>query len=114
MLVSSSSIDYSNLSFRMQIQNSKSPDAVTYVDDISVKCSGHPEITLEGGSMVYMVEGETYTDPGYTAFDAVDGIITEKVVISSDLNADIPGTYTLRYDVTAADGTKKQNTEQLL
>ena len=108
LLVSSSSIDYSNLSFRMQIQNSKSPDAVTYVDDISVKCSGRPQITLEGDSTIYMTEGETYTDPGYTAFDAVDGIITEKVVISSDLNADIPGTYTLRYDVTAADGTKAE------
>jgi hypothetical protein len=63
-----------------------------------------PVITLFGGSNFSINNNETYTDPGFSAIDNVDGNITTNVTISGTVDTSIPGTYTLTYDVTDTAG----------
>lgn len=58
-----------------------------------------PIITLNGGSVSFP-SGGTYSEPGYTATDVIDGDITSSVVVSGSINANVPGDYHLFYDVT--------------
>jgi len=58
-----------------------------------------PVITLVGASSVSIKRGKTFTDPGATATDNVDGNISAKVARTGSLNTSIPGTYTLSYNV---------------
>jgi len=48
-----------------------------------------------------MEQGQVFTDPGYSAVDNLDGIITIKVTVSSNptFNPKIPGLYTFKYNV---------------
>jgi surface protein len=56
---------------------------------------------------IFIDIGTTYIDPGATAYDTYDGDISDKIVISGDdVNTDIIGTYTVKYDVSDAAGNK--------
>ena len=69
-----------------------------------------PTITLKGNATITIPMGPTYTDPGYTATDNIDGDITSMVTVTGMVNPLIPGTYTIQYMVTdAADNTKQQD-----
>ena len=48
--------------------------------------------------------GDTYTELGATATDAEDGDLTASIVITGNVNADVVGTYTVRYNVTDSAG----------
>lgn len=52
----------------------------------------------------------TFTDPGYTATDNIDGDITGMVRVTGTVNTLIPGTYTVSYEMTGSSGnTGRQN-----
>ena len=62
-----------------------------------------PEITLLGASPVEVEHGSTFTDPGATAIDGVDGDLSARIVVGGDLvDTDTPGDYTITYDVSDA------------
>lgn len=63
-----------------------------------------PVLTLEGKSFVSVYAGNEFDDPGYTATDNCDGDITDRVVISGDLNTQKPGIYTVVYTVADSFG----------
>lgn len=63
-----------------------------------------PIITLKGEASITINAGSTYTDPGYTALDNIDGDITDKVEISGSVNIYHADTYTLTYTVTDSYG----------
>lgn len=63
-----------------------------------------PVLTLEGKSFASVYAGSEYVDPGYTATDNCDGDITDKVVLSGDLNTQKVGIYTVIYTVSDAFG----------
>ncbi|MES9944512.1 MAG: immunoglobulin-like domain-containing protein [Candidatus Thiodiazotropha sp.] len=66
-----------------------------------------PEITLLGANPIQIVisSGATFTDPGATATDDVDGDISANIVVGGDtVDASSPGTYVLTYDVSDAAG----------
>lgn len=64
-----------------------------------------PVITLEGDAVVNVTLGGTYTEPGYTANDNVDGDITDDVVVGGDaVDTNTEGTYTVTYNVSDAAG----------
>ncbi len=60
-----------------------------------------PVLTLEGGDIT-LNQGTAYEEPGYTATDNVDGDITDKVTVETDLDVQKPGTYTITYKVKDA------------
>lgn len=58
-----------------------------------------PVITLRGGQLVELTEGDTYEEPGYTARDDVDGDLTDLVTVSGSVSTAYAGEYTLTYSV---------------
>lgn len=63
-----------------------------------------PVITLLGASSIEIPIGATFTDPGATANDNVDGNITSNIVVTGSVNTLQPGVYTLKYNVSDAAG----------
>jgi hypothetical protein len=62
-----------------------------------------PIITLVGSPKIDVVVGGTFTDPGTTASDNVDGDITSRVVVAGDaVNVNKAGTYVITYNVSDA------------
>lgn len=59
-----------------------------------------PVITLTGAATLSVVRGGTFTDPGATAIDNVDGNLSSRIVRTGSVNTATAGTYTLRYDVS--------------
>ncbi|MBW1295102.1 DUF5011 domain-containing protein [Aquimarina litoralis] len=63
-----------------------------------------PVITLNGASTITVQQGGSYTDPGATASDNVDGDITTSIQTTGNVNLNVPGTYTIAYNVQDAAG----------
>ena len=58
-----------------------------------------PELTLHGDTNITLAYGQSYEEPGYTAWDNCDGEITHKVSITGSVQSYRPGTYQLQYTV---------------
>ena len=56
-------------------------------------------ITLNGQSSITIEKGTTYVDPGATAYDNVDGDISDRIQTVNPVNTNLPGTYTITYHV---------------
>lgn len=70
-----------------------------------------PEITIIGDNPLSHMVLEPYTDLGATAFDLIDGDITSKIQVSSNINVGIKGKYEVVYTVKNNNGkttTKKR------
>ncbi|MBL1276261.1 MAG: DUF5011 domain-containing protein, partial [Ectothiorhodospiraceae bacterium] len=78
--------------------------AVQVTRTVNVIGNNAPVISLLGDSPVNVTEGATYSDAGATANDAEDGDLTASIVINNPVDTSVPGTYTITYDVTDADG----------
>lgn len=63
-----------------------------------------PTITLTGGETYHFNAGKTFTDPGFSATDEVDGDITSKVTVEGSVDGMTYGTYTLNYHVEDSSG----------
>ena len=63
-----------------------------------------PTIALIGDALLELSQGTTYTEPGVSATDPEDGDLTDQVVIDGQVNASVPGVYTLRYSVSDQQG----------
>ncbi|MDR2524129.1 MAG: DUF5011 domain-containing protein [Candidatus Nomurabacteria bacterium] len=60
-----------------------------------------PTLTLSGDNPYSVVQGTSYTDPGVTADDTVDGDISANVIVSTvGLDMNTMGDYTVTYTVT--------------
>jgi DNA/RNA endonuclease G (NUC1) len=59
-----------------------------------------PVITVLGGNPVTLPVGSTFSDPGATALDAVDGAVA--VDVSGSVNTALPGEYIITYSATDA------------
>lgn len=64
-----------------------------------------PVIQLTGGNRTLTV-GDTWIDPGYTATDDVDGVITDQVDVSGTVDTTKPGSYPITYTVSDAAGNE--------
>jgi hypothetical protein len=73
-------------------------DRTITVIELVLPDTGFPVITLIGDKTMYMYENQAYKEPGYTAFDAVDGDITANVVVYGSVKSQ-PGTYWITYTV---------------
>ena len=63
-----------------------------------------PVITLNGSSTMNLNVGDSFTDPGATASDNVDGNLTSNIVVTGSVDTATEGTYTLNYNVSDAAG----------
>ena len=63
-----------------------------------------PILSLIGSPSVQLLIGSTFLDLGTFAIDALDGNLTNNIVVSGVLDVDLPGTYSLHYNVADASG----------
>ena len=80
---------------------------IIYVDDMK------PKVSIKGNSLMYVKSGTTYSDPGYTATDNVDGDITSKVQVTGLPNMSKSGIYVVTYSVTDSAGNKAYATRKV-
>ena len=66
-----------------------------------------PVITVLGNNPITIEQGSTYVDAGATAVDNVDGDITNKIIILSNVNINVLGNYTITYVVSDTSGNKR-------
>ncbi|GAA0351337.1 hypothetical protein GCM10008968_03340 [Bacillus horti] len=67
-----------------------------------------PIITLNGQEKMSVVERSAFTDLGATAFDNLDGDLTEQIVVSGQVNTQVVGEYSLQYNVTDTAGNSAE------
>ena len=60
----------------------------------------NPEIKLNGNDSITILKGEEYSELGCTANDNYDGDITDKIEITSNLDNNKVGEYTITYNIT--------------
>ena len=76
-----------------------------YEDIIVISDIGAPIITLLGETSINVKVGGTFTDPGATATDDVDGDLTASIVVAGDVvDVNTAGTYVITYNVSDAGG----------
>jgi hypothetical protein len=63
-----------------------------------------PTVTLVGDAAMQITVGETFTDPGATATDDVDGDLTNHISVSGAVDTATAGLYTITYTATDAAG----------
>ncbi len=63
-----------------------------------------PVITLTGNNPLTLEVGTPYVEPGYSAADLCQGDLTGAVVFTGSVDHNVPGEYTLHYNVTDAEG----------
>jgi len=63
-----------------------------------------PVITLIGSSTITIVQNNSYTEFGATAFDSIDGNITSSIGVSGTINTSTLGTQYRYYNVTNSSG----------
>lgn len=95
---------------------SKKDDSVSYmVTDISgnnttvvrkiiYEDKEKPVITLKGNKNTSVYLGNKYNEPGYEATDNCDGNITNKVKVTSNVNTNVKGKYSIKYEVSDSNG----------
>jgi hypothetical protein len=71
---------------------------------VNVSDGTAPVITLTGSATINLTVGDSFTDPGATATDNVDGNLTSSIVVTGSVNTGAAGTYTLNYNVSDAAG----------
>lgn len=70
-------------------------------DDIN-----NPVVTLTGDDVMEIELGETWENPGATAFDEEDGKLTSKIVVVGEVDSDKVGSYEIIYKVTDKAGNE--------
>jgi hypothetical protein len=59
-----------------------------------------PAIAMQGEPNVTVAVGTVYTDAGATAVDNIDGDLTARIAVTSNVNTAVPGQYTVIYTVS--------------
>lgn len=65
-----------------------------------------PELVLKGDNIITLLVGTEYEELGYTATDNCDGDITDRVIVSGEIDSDCVGEYILIYTITDTFGNK--------
>lgn len=68
--------------------------------EVIVRDMTPPEITRQGSSKIILTVGTPFTDPGATAQDNVDGDISNQIVVDNPVDTNVPGIYTITYNVS--------------
>ena len=80
-------------------------NALQVTRTVNVADNNAPVITLNGPASITINVGGSFTDPGATATDNVDGNLTGSIVVGGDVvNPAIAGTYVITYNVSDSAG----------
>lgn len=79
---------------------------------VGVRDTTAPVVTLTGSASISLTVGDSFTDPGATALDIVDG--TTPVIITGSVDTGTAGTYTLTYTSTDTAGNIDSTTRSVI
>ena len=65
-------------------------------------------LTLKGNREVSIMKGENYIEAGYTAYDSIEGDITNRVTVIGVINKEEVGKYIIKYSITNKNGITKE------
>ncbi len=92
-----------NLYYHATDDENTSLRKVVIIDDESLS-NLFPSISLNGDEIININNGEEYLEEGVIANDNIDGDITDKVIIDSDLDNTVNGQYRVVYTITNSKG----------
>ena len=72
-----------------------------------------PLITLTGGNIT-LTTGDSFVDPGATAFDDIDGDITADIVAAGAVDINTPGVYQITYNVDDSAGNSADEVSRIV
>lgn len=75
---------------------------------VTVTLNQTPEIKLYGDNPFYLYLNTRYNEPGYEAADNEDGVLTQKVTVSDDIDNSTEGIYFVIYRVTDSFGNEAE------
>lgn len=118
----------STFSFGFQWVSNDNEDNGTYgigclIDDVSVSASADdpaladtvaPAITMLGENPMRLFVGDTYAEPGATAFDLVDGDVTGSISATGTVDSTVAGEYYVDYLVSDAAGNATSSTRTVV
>jgi hypothetical protein len=82
------------------VSDSNGNDAAEVTRTVHIVDTTGPVITLLGANPLSVLQGTTYTDPGATASDIVDGDLSSSIVVGGDtVDTSVIGDYSVTYDV---------------
>ena len=87
-----------------------SANSATASRTVNVVDTTAPVITITGANPVDVDLGATYSDAGATATDVHDGDLTSSITVSSNVDTNTAGTYTVTYTVSDAAGNQATET----
>ncbi|WP_193556228.1 immunoglobulin-like domain-containing protein [Paenibacillus ginsengarvi] len=73
---------------------------------VNVVDTTSPDLTLLGANPYQIARGKAYAEPGATARDRLEGDLSAAIVIKGAVDTNIPGLYTLTYEVSDSSGNK--------
>ncbi len=88
------------------IDDFKTAGATVSFEVIEVIDEVKPNITLKGDNPVYLLLGEPYNEPGYTAYDDTDKDVTAGVTVQGSVDTQTLGSYELVYQVADLSGNE--------
>ena len=71
----------------------------TSIEIDALEFTSDPVIKLKGNETIYLMAGTNYNETGYEASDICDGDLTDKVIVSGEVDTNKAGTYTISYSV---------------
>jgi hypothetical protein len=86
-----------------------SSTAVFYNDgsgNLGLGDTAGPTIQLRGEAAATVIAGETYTDAGATAMDAIDGDVSSRIKVQNAVDPAVIGTYNVTYTATDLSGNE--------
>lgn len=92
------------------VKNDKNTKKRSVSRNIVILDNVKPAITLRGSGEYFVGIDSKYKEPGYVAIDNVDGNITKKVKVKSNVNTNKLGSYEVKYTVEDTSGNKIEKT----
>jgi len=78
----------------------------TEIATVIVADQTKPVIVLTGNNSMTLILNDTFSEPGFSAIDNVDGDLVNNVVVTGSVNTAVIGNYILFYNVTDAAGNE--------
>ena len=93
---------------RYNVSDSSGNAAVEKTRTVTVDDNTSPLITIQGNETMNVELGSTFIDPGVSAFDNLDGDLTNSIIIEGSVDTFVAGVYTITYKVVDSQGNVAQ------
>jgi alpha-tubulin suppressor-like RCC1 family protein len=76
--------------------------------------SDPPSLVLRGYNPMKIKVNDSWSEPGFYAYDEIDGLLTESVSASGEVNPKVSGSYRITYSVSDRKGNRKEVTRKVV